>query len=228
MALWNSYVKPSQSYIQRSNSFAAGAGKTKLASSVIDEHLNRATYDGLAYFYCNRGDNSRNLPEQVLNSIVRQLSLLPVPRDMWLIQEPLHKLYKKIKDEGHASDTLSYSQSEALLPKLLEAYTTTTIILDALDECDKTKRYRLIKTLKNLIRDCKNLKVFITSRRDPDINTHLQSEDTLEMSATDNENDIRLFVRSELDKVEETRGRPISLALREEIIETLHNKSNSM
>ena len=179
----------------------AGAGKSKLASRVISSFVEeRQTHEGLAYFYCNRGDDSRQRPLQVLSSFVRQLSLLHIPPDGYLIQEPINSIYNQVLNEGEALNGLTYAQAESLLPRLLEAFASSTIILDALDECERSTRLRLIKTTKSLVDKCGHLKILITSRRDSDIESCLQSQDTVELGATENESDIRLFVRSELDR----------------------------
>ena len=81
------------SYNQITKSLSlAGAGKTKLVASIIDHFSKRPHDEALAYFYCDRNEESRRDPENVLCSFVKQLSISP---DEQAIQDLLVEIYKK-------------------------------------------------------------------------------------------------------------------------------------
>jgi hypothetical protein len=153
----------------------AGAGKTKLVSKVVDSLTNRPHDQALAYFYCFRGDESRRQPENVLRSLVRQLSVRKEESTITL-QKPLVQLYREKEAEAFASGAITFDESEKLLLQLFKAYSHTTLVLDALDECDQDLRGRLIQVFERLINVSKKLKIFISSRRDDDIRLQLEKK----------------------------------------------------
>lgn len=70
----------------------AGAGKTKLVSKVIDHIRDHQRHSALAYFYCNRNEDSRRDRENILRSFVKQLSL---SKDKDAIHEVVVESYYK-------------------------------------------------------------------------------------------------------------------------------------
>jgi len=102
--------------------------------------------------------------------------------------------------EGFASGSLGIDESCALIIQLSEQYPLTTIVIDALDECDPGRRKTLLKTLESILQGSLGLvKLFVSSREDQDIVWRLQSYPNLELSSDKNKNDINLFVRKETE-----------------------------
>jgi hypothetical protein len=205
----------------------AGAGKTKLVSKVVDSLTNRPHDQALAYFYCFRGDESRRQPENVLRSLVRQLSVRKEESTITL-QKPLVQLYREKEAEAFASGAITFDESEKLLLQLFKAYSHTTLVLDALDECDQDLRGRLIQVFERLINVSKKLKIFISSRRDDDIRLQLEKKANVGISATNNEEDISKFVAVAIANDRPNRRRPIEDDLQNDIMRVLLEKSGGM
>jgi NACHT domain len=203
----------------------AGAGKTKLVSRVIDHISNGPGDQALAYFYCNRNEDTRRDPGNILRSFTKQLSISP---DEDAIQNALVEVYEKKRKTGFASAKLTFEESQSLLLTLVQSYSKTTLVLDALDESEEGIRGDLIDFFNHLINKSQHLKIFISSRRDDDIKRQLEKEANVGIEATDNENDISKFVAEKIDQGQKRRRRAISEGLRNEIIQTLLEKSQGM
>ena len=211
----------------------AGAGKTKLVSTVVSS-LRRGRGEGLqrealAYFYCDRNQPDRQSHEQVMRSFVRQLS---TPQDSDMIPSCIEKRYAEEEKPGFASSGLTFQECCALVSELVGMYTKMTLVLDALDECDRSTRRLLVNEIDKLVSGSTScvIKVFISSRPDKDIKHHFQGGPNVCISATDNGADIRKFINDTInnspqDWLEEVTSAP---GLREEIVTTLHEKADGM
>jgi hypothetical protein len=205
----------------------AGAGKTKLVSKVVDDLIDHRSDQGLAYFYCDRNEEPRRQPENVLRSFVRQLSVRK-ENDNVILQEPLVRLYKEREAHAFASGNLTSDESEELLLQLFQMYPHTTLVLDALDECYEDLRTQLIRTFERLITASKNLKIVISSRRDDDIKLQLEKKANVGISATDNEGDIGKFIAEAVANNRPNRRRPLGDDLQDKIMRVLLEKSGGM
>lgn len=137
---------------------SAGAGKTKLVSNVID-HIRSCRRDcALAYFYCNRNEDSRRDPENILRSFVKQLSL---SEDKEAILEALVEAYNKKRQDGFASNKLSVDECKILLLQLAQTYPQTVLVLDALDESQEDHRRYLLEVFNSLISESRDIKILI-------------------------------------------------------------------
>ena len=164
-------------WARNANDSPAGAGKTKLVSTVIGS-LRRDLGEGpqgeaLAYFYCDRNQPDRQSHEQILKSFVRQLS---TPRDSDMIPSCIDKRYSEKEKPGFASSSFTFQECCALVPELVRVYSKVTLVLDALDECDRSTRHLLINEIDKLVGGSTSciIKVFILSRPDKDIKHRFQ------------------------------------------------------
>jgi ankyrin repeat domain-containing protein 50 len=204
----------------------AGAGKTFLASKVIDHIQSRLgsslNQEGFAFFYCNRNEDERRRPLSVLQSYIRQLSIAAGhPGEM---HKKLRALWREKTLRG--SD-LGFDACREQLLESVNLYPKTTLILDALDECDPGSRDRLVETIEFLLSSAKSsLRVFISSRPDADIRDRFISRPNIEIQATDNHEDIKKFVNEEI--VKHRRWNKISTQLREQMVHTLLARSEGM
>jgi len=126
-----------------------------------------------AFFYCSRNtaEPARSSAESIIASIARQLSSLQSGLPLLL---PVVATYKKRESEGFASGSLRIDESRALIIQLIEHYPLTTIIIDALDECDSDSRADLLETLETILQESSSMvKIFVSSRDDQDIVCHL-------------------------------------------------------
>ena len=173
----------------------AGAGKTFIASTVIDS-LSSAP-EKLAYFYCNRAEENRRQPVSILSTLVQQLAQTEPEEDGLL--GPVVDVYRDREREGQRSSRLSLEESEELVIKLADMRLQTTICIDALDEVENKSRIHLLRALKNILGKSKNLvKIFATARMDPDILRQFEIFPRIELEPDDNIGDINGFVKTKL------------------------------
>ena len=174
-----------------------------------------------AFFYCSRNpaEPARSSPKAILASIVRQLSSVG-PRLPLL--DPAVRTYKEKEAQAFASGALGIEESCKLIIQLIEHYPLTTIVIDALDECDPGKRADLLENLEIILQQSSNLiKVFVSSRDDQDIVFHLQDYPNLEIASDRNRDDIVAFARAEVkDLVKKKKLLRYSLA-KEELMELI-------
>ncbi|KAF4999983.1 hypothetical protein FDECE_11331 [Fusarium decemcellulare] len=173
---------------------SAGSGKTFVISKVIDHILSQAKPDeAVAYFYCNREESDRRNPAHIFPCLVRQLSSS---------RGECGSIHRVVKDRAsqlvEGSSAFTVRQSIDLINDIIGDYSSTTIIIDALDECERERLQLMMSSLDRLMAQRNRLKVFISSRRDDDIRLHFQSRPVIEMTATDSQDDIVHFVDSKL------------------------------
>lgn len=175
-----------------------------LRSIVVEDALN-SLHAGRnpqpVYFYCSRNtaEPGRSNPKAILASLARQLSCLEPGKPLL---KPTIDLYKQKEAEGFASGGLQIEESCALIIQLVEQYPLTTIIIDALDECDPGKRLNLLKALENILRESSGLvKIFVSSRDDHDIVIRLQCYPNLEIKSDRNSDDIAAFVKNQTERL---------------------------
>ncbi|KAM6520141.1 hypothetical protein FALCPG4_013692 [Fusarium falciforme] len=207
----------------------AGSGKTFITSRVIDlvaENLgSKRNHEGFAFFYCNQTEPTRRQALSVLCSFIRQLSS---PKCISGHLHPkLRQLYVDSQLKG-AGWTLDLCKQHLI--DLFNFYPHTTVILDALDECEVEERRLLLNIFDWATKSSSRpVKIFISSRPEADIRQRLISLPNLEISARNNNHDIARFIKESADS-----PGPWSLtleknnALKEEIIQTLIEKSDGM
>lgn len=200
-------------------------------SLVVDTLIkarNAGSQEALAFFYCDRNEPGRRDPQSVLRAIVKQLSSME-PASKLL--KPIVRTYNKATSEGLASE-LDLNQCRDLIIELLPYYPQCNIIIDALDECDKETRLKLIAALTKIMESTPNLvKIFISSRDDADISSKLCELPGLRISTQDNSKDIKRYVESEVNKhiaEKQLLQGKISDSLRAHIIATLIEGADGM
>jgi hypothetical protein len=140
------------------------------------------------------------------------------------IPKKLRALWRETTLRG--SD-FGFDACRELLLESVHLYPRTTLVLDALDECDPGSRDRLIEMIELLLSNSKNsLRVFISSRPDADIRERFLSRPNIEIQTTDNQEDIKKFVNEEITK--HRRWNKISAQMREDVVKTLLAQSEGM
>ncbi|KAL7267210.1 hypothetical protein RUND412_010213 [Rhizina undulata] len=203
------------------------------SSMVIDMLMyQRQTNHALAYFYCKYGESDRQEPPSILSTVVKQFSLM---NPGGFLPKAVISIYDEQKKHGVKSRQLDLDKSTELIIQLSRAFEQTVIVIDALDECNKATRYKLLAALKELAlrsstEGLKN-KFFITSRNDDDIRLELGNESNVYIQPSDNSSDIRLFVVAEVEKYISRkrllRGE-VRPELKQTIIDTLTNGAGGM
>lgn len=125
-----------------------------------------------AFFYCARStaEPERAKPAEIMGALLRQLASsepdLP-------IREPVAKEYEaRVRTAGRDDSALKKLTVEDCTRLIMEVTKDhpATIILDALDECEKDTRYELLEAFDEIIsRSVEVVKVFVSSRDDIDI-----------------------------------------------------------
>lgn len=161
--------------------------------------------DGLAsspaYFYCSRNaaEPERSDPDVILASIARQLACSQPNSPLF---PPAVEKYEDARMTGSSGKNLGLDESRELILQLVEYHDMTTIMIDALDECDTKTRSDLLYALQMILQDAKSLvKIFVSSRDDGDIKCELQDYPNLTIESGKNSHDISAFVRSETEQL---------------------------
>lgn len=188
----------------------------------------------LAYFYCTRdpAETHRGDPEEILRSFVRQLSTSKLDQ---AIREPVVLEYNKKKEDAKEYDSdplrLTIAESVQVILKLTET-TPATIILDALDECHIKRRHELMEALVTIAHESTSLvKVLVSSRDDTDIKLRLERFSNVQISAENNEDDIKRFVSWKVTRAIENKSLlngTVSTELKQQIINSLINGAQGM
>lgn len=140
------------------------------------------------------------------------------------MRKKFHSLWREATLKG---SELGLAACREQLLESVNLYQRTTLVLDALDECDPGSRLELIETLEFLLREAtKPLRLFISSRPDRDIRKRFLDKPNIEIQAGHNKTDIRKFVDEEI--VKHDGWADMSVSLREDIIKVLLNRSDGM
>ncbi|TEY45515.1 hypothetical protein BOTCAL_0330g00100 [Botryotinia calthae] len=168
-----------------------GAGKTVLASAIVDDLETRfsASNVGIAFIYCNYAEKI-SIAEYIA-SIIQQLI-----RQRYVIPDYVLDSYHKHRSMG---TNINATEAVHLLHSLTTEFPRLYIVVDALDECEETK-----KTRTNLIRQLQSLPsnahLLLTSRRLGDIAEKLSDYPHLEIRASDD--DVRAYLEARINTEE--------------------------
>lgn len=202
-----------------------GTGKTYLTSAVIDRVRARVATknEGFAFFYCRRGnDERRSQPRSVLQSFVRQLST-----NAHSPEAVQTKLRDAINDARENGTNFRLQQCRKLIMNSLNLYARSTLVIDALDECDPESRDELTEALDWFVcHSQKPVRIFVSSRPDPTILGQLSSGLTIDIQASDNRDDIRKYLDVEINKV--AKKVKALEKMKAEVMETLLERSQGM
>lgn len=125
-------------------------------------------------------------------------------------------------------NTLVFGLDDCKLELLasVKLYSRTTLVLDALDECDPRNRWKILKIIGDLLESTCAVRVFISSRPDRDIRDEYHSIPNIEIQATDNAHDIQKFIREEIEG--HGNWRYMGQDLQNDIVTALFDKSQGM
>jgi hypothetical protein len=108
------------------------------------------------------------------------------------------------------------------------------IVIDALDECPQRERHHIIGFTTEIMKSLGCGKLFITSRREPDISRAFEeiTTPTIQIKAENISGDIETFVRSEVQKLRNGyHGKKLFLTsdnLEAKVVQTLTKKADGM
>ena len=129
------------------------------------------------------------------------------------------------------SAKLTFEDCESLLPILIQTYSQTILVLDALDEIKEKAQRDLIAFLTVLIEKSQHLTIFISSWHDADIKCQLEKKANfriVKIEATDKSENISKFVAEKINQAQKHQHNAISDGLQNGIIKTLLEGSQGM
>jgi hypothetical protein len=206
--------------------------RTLVLESLLEERSRHPFAAPVAFFYCarNPAEPERSEPSEIFRAILKQLCSSSNAES---IREPIPSEYEQ-RMENRGGDSLRpLDEKDSLrLILLLTAENPATIVIDALDECDPKKRYKLLSGLRRIVHESVNLvKVFISSRDNRDIISQLDGVPSIFINVSDNREDIKRFVELEVSlAVDEKRllcGK-VPTPLKNRIINVLRDGAQGM
>lgn len=186
-----------------------GAGKTIITAIVIDDLTTRFQNDssiGIAYLYCNFRRKDEQKAQDLLASLLKQLS-----QERSSLPDSVKVLYDQHRDKR---TRLSFEEISRALYSVATTYLRVFIIVDALDECQSSEgcRTTFLTEIFNLQAKSR-VNIFATSRFIPEITERFKRSMSLEIRAS--EHDVRRYIDGYMLHLPSFVGR--SLDLQEEI-----------
>lgn len=181
----------------------------------------------VSYFYFSFSDLKKQEVDGMLASLIKQI---------WSHQLQASQIIQRLqqyKTKGERPDTETL---EAILIASTSEFTNLYIIIDALDECPllNRQRERLLKSLQRILANAPpNFHIFLTSRKEPDIEgsirSNLLSPDRIEIDLLARQQilnqDIDLYILSQLSTNYYARWPP---SIKEEARNSLIQKADCM
>ncbi|MCJ1345215.1 hypothetical protein MMC31_003421 [Peltigera leucophlebia] len=199
-----------------------GAGKTMISSIVI-EHLqtkfeNRANI-GIAYVYCNYRQQQQQKAEDLLSSLLQQLT-----QQKSSIPGEVERLYEHHRKKQTSP---SFNEIAAVLQSTILSYSEAFIIVDAIDECQVSNEVRK-KFLSELFNLQANTQVnfFATSRIIPDIQKEFVNKNCISLEIRASEGDMRRYLNGHMSQLPRCVSK--DLTLQEHIITEIINAADGM
>lgn len=201
-----------------------GAGKTVLASSVIQEALGRSSAStAVAFFYCDYKNATTQDPRNILGSLACQIAV----QDEQSFGK-LQALYTKHNPSDRPSVGVDLEELRDLLVEMASSFDDAMIVVDALDECGTQSSFvtRLLSSLNNS-GEASNIKTLFLSRDEQDIRETL--EDYGQMPIAARSSDLKIFVGAEIEcRIRNKDLRIKDQSLKQEIMERLVEGADGM
>ncbi|TEY63686.1 hypothetical protein BOTCAL_0152g00030 [Botryotinia calthae] len=203
-----------------------GAGKFIIISHLLKICTN--DQERTAFFYINntrRAEHTKSA-ETILRSLLKQLTI----QSNKLLLQPVVTKYDKLRDVSslHKEDCIT------LLTDIMSEFRQTNIIIDGLDELeDDDVRKDLLVSLKQIINGLQGavVKIFISSRDHVNIHDLLHKtfpRCTEIIVAKNNYEDIKRFITSRVQDVEDMLPKPIPEDIKRDMESILEKRSDGM
>jgi hypothetical protein len=178
---------------------------------------------GIAYAYYKHDSRESQTPDRIIASFIKQLC-----HNQETIPEFLLEFYRK-HDDNVETPTTTHLISQ--LHHLSMGFREIFIIFDALDESAADQRDIILDFLIDFIDTIPHAKIFVTSRRERDIEQHFSNLKTpmIPIEAKDVGEDIGTFVRGRVEEQMQKRKLHIRAPeLKEKVIESLIDRAQGM
>ena len=201
-----------------------GAGKTVLASSVIQQALRESGRDiATAFYYCDYKDPVTQDPINILGSLAKQIA----KQDEQSF-EKLQRFFQNHHPDEKPSNAYNPDDLRDLVIAMTSSFESAMVVVDALDECGQSTSHvtELLASL-NMGREKSTIKTLFFSRNEQDIRDFL--EDYTQVSIAARSSDLRLYVGAEIEL--RTRKKKLRIkdpSLKEHIMERLVDGADGM
>lgn len=175
----------------------------------------------LAYFYCNYKEDQRRDPATILRSLIKQLCLSGSD-----FPTAVSCIYKQRMKDTDLARLLSVTESGNLLIELSAGFLRTTIVVDALDECDSEQMVSSSLSLNQ-----NPVKVFVTSRDDGDLRKKFEDSPIVYIQEGDNSKDVNHYIKTKIRACISRKALlngKVSLELEERIVLALESEAPGM
>src|SRR5205814_842797 len=144
------------------------------------------------YFYCS-SNPQRDEPVDVLRSLLAQLAY---STDGSSVAEPVKKRVLERRNDPNFGQKLSLDDCVELLIGITQTNRSTTIIIDAIDEC--ADDYELVETLRSICKVSRNVKLFLSNWMHVRVTQHFESPTGITITAQENCSDVESYIRREV------------------------------
>ena len=193
---------------------------------MVIEHLSAlyqlSTDTGITFIYCNYKES------RTLTTYIR-LALKQLCQIMQSIPPKLQEVYQ----QHYGNDTQPrYDELRIVFLAIMQQFGRIFFVLDALDECTLAQRKDLSEFIVNIANTTSNqgiVKLFVTSRKEPDIERAFQQIPTIEVEAAKVDCDIKEYVKAQIELRLQNGSLVLqNMALKNKILSVLTAKAGGM
>ena len=201
-----------------------GAGKTVLASSVIQEAIEKSCPNvAVAFFYCDYKNTATQEPRNIPGSLACQFTMQDE-----VGFERMRAFYEKYNPADRSSIEFSLEDLRDLVVTMASGFNNAMIIVDALDECGTQSKSvaRLLSDLHSSD-EAGSIKTLFLSRDEEEIREVLDNYKQMSLAAKSS--DLRLFVGAQIEL--RVRNRDLRIkdeSLKQDIMERLVEGADGM
>ena len=179
---------------------------------------------GIAYMYCRHdAPREERSASSMFGLFIKQL--------IWKTRQ----LPNAVRDFGHGyirdARVPSLEKYVSILLDMSTTFDQVFLVLDGLDECDKSERKSIIHSFQHLLSMTQSYRIFVSSRREDDIEREFLCRQVpmIPIEPRNTRADIEAFVRDEVSKlITSNELRLQNPDLEQRIISTLVDESNGM
>ena len=173
------------------------------------------------FVYCNYKEpqTTTTYMRLALKQLCRTMQSLP-PR----LREAYNNHYKKDSQP-------KYDELRSIFLAIIQSLGHVFFVVDALDECTLDERKNLCKFLLSLTDSQGTVKLFVTSRKESDIELSFQQKaiPTIEIEAAKVDRDIKVYVDAQIElRLQNKTLRIRDMALKDKILSALTAKAGGM
>ncbi|KAK8044966.1 hypothetical protein PG993_004990 [Apiospora rasikravindrae] len=188
-----------------------GAGKTVLASFIVDELQKMNFSPDILYFYCKHGNSERNKYASIGRCFLSQLLLKH--------KDTLIPYFYGRFSNSPDPVLGSLPMIELLLEVALKNCTDAYIIIDGIDECDRDERRKITQWFRNLVEDLQpprqdRVRCLFVSQDDGIARKDFKGLETIKIERKDNRADIHTFSQISADEIQAETDIPNELKVK--------------